>query len=323
VACVSAPSSVSAAVIHPTNTSSGDAPSRLTPDQGHTQNEYPLSLLGLPPLMDATSGIADVVVGLVDGPVAVDHPELTSENIRITPKGVAACSIEGQACAHGTFVAGILSARRGAGVPAICPDCTLVVRPIFEETSPGVMPSATPRELAAAITECVDAGARLVNVSAAVTGGHGEHDHVLVRALDHVSRQGVLVIAAAGNDRGVGSSIVTRHAWVLPVVAYSRSARPMDAFFGGSVGRRGLGAPGEKIRSLAPAGRRVYSGGTSAATPFVTGTAALIWSLFPDSEAATVKFALQRATQSGRRGIVPPLLDAWSAYRLLASMVGR
>ena len=48
--------------------------------------------------------------------------------------------------AHGTYVAGILAARRGSGAPAICPGCTLLVRPIFLETASdnAEMPSATP-----------------------------------------------------------------------------------------------------------------------------------------------------------------------------------
>ena len=71
---------------------------------------------------------------------------------------------------HGTFVAGILCAKRGSAAPAICPACTLLTRPIFSETTSAnePIPSATPEELAAAIIECIDAGARLVNVSAAL-----------------------------------------------------------------------------------------------------------------------------------------------------------
>ena len=74
---------------------------------------------------------------------------------------------------HGTFVAGILSARRGSAAPSICPDCTLVVRPIFPESGGkrDGAPSASPRELARAIRDCIAAGSHVVNLSAAIQGG--------------------------------------------------------------------------------------------------------------------------------------------------------
>ena len=37
------------------------------------------------------------------------------------------------ACMHGTFVAGILSAKRDFPIPGICPECILLVRPYFWE----------------------------------------------------------------------------------------------------------------------------------------------------------------------------------------------
>src|SRR5215472_2802186 len=71
---------------------------------------------------------------------------------------------------HGTFVAGILVAKRGSQAPAICPGCTLL--PIFAETSGNhQMPSADPGELATAIVDSVDASARVINLSAALVHG--------------------------------------------------------------------------------------------------------------------------------------------------------
>jgi hypothetical protein len=35
--------------------------------------------------MDRTSGRHEIVVGLLDGPVAVDHPELAKDSIRALP----------------------------------------------------------------------------------------------------------------------------------------------------------------------------------------------------------------------------------------------
>ena len=75
------------------------------------------------------------------------------------------------ACLHGTFVAGILCGKRGSAAPAICPNCTLLAYPIFAEAASGntEMPSATPEDLTAAILACIEAGARILNLSLALT----------------------------------------------------------------------------------------------------------------------------------------------------------
>jgi hypothetical protein len=94
----------------------------------------PLDLVKLARLMKLTAGSSEIVVGLIDGPVAINHPDLGSENIRETHQGArGVCSqTASAACLHGTFVAGILCAKRGSNAPAICPSCTLIVRPVFD-----------------------------------------------------------------------------------------------------------------------------------------------------------------------------------------------
>ena len=282
---------------------------------------YPLGLVGLPSLMAVTSGRAEIVIGLIDGPVAVDHPDLAAARIRAVAGSVGACTLANPSCTHGTFVAGVLAARRGTEVPAICPGCTVLVRPIFVEPAPGssAMPTATATELAQAILECIDGGARLLNISAALTHADAQGERQLTEALDLASRRGVLVVVAAGNHGVVGSSVITRHRWVVPVVAYARSGRPLaGSNLGRSIGRNGVGAPGEGVASLTPAGGTVRLSGTSAAAPFVTGAAALLWSQFPTAPAASVRLALTRPVSRPRQA-TPPLMNAWAAYQTMTS----
>ena len=95
-----------------------------------------LDLVKLTPLMELTSGRSEIVIGLVDGPVVIGHPDLAGENVREIPGRVGGTCAQASslACMHGTFVAGILCAKRSSAAPAICPGCTLLVRPIFSET---------------------------------------------------------------------------------------------------------------------------------------------------------------------------------------------
>ena len=73
-----------------------------------------LDLVKLTALMERATGSPEVKIGLIDGPVATDHPDLASERVREIPgKNSAACTAaNSMACLHGTFVAGILSAKR-------------------------------------------------------------------------------------------------------------------------------------------------------------------------------------------------------------------
>jgi subtilisin family serine protease len=280
----------------------------------------PLDLVNLTQLIHRTSGRPDVTIGLVDGPVAINHPELASQHIREIHESSACTRANSSACLHGTFVAGILSAKRGTAAPAICPDCTLLVRPIFTETAAvnDAVPSATPEELAQGILDCIDGGADVVNVSAALTQPSLKSDRALKEALDYAAKRRVIIVVAAGNQGAVGSTVITCHPWIIPVVGYDLHGRPLNhSNLGSSIGRRGLGAPGDRITSLGAEGQPVTLGGTSAAAPFVTGAIALIWSEFPTATAAELKLAIIQANTSRRTTVVPPLLDAWAAYQTI------
>jgi len=281
-----------------------------------------LNLVGLSRLMAQTSGRREISIGLIDGPVRLDHPDLAAENIREAPGKLSTASADASdaARAHGTFIAGILVARRISVAPAICPGCTLLVRPIFSEAPANgeQMPSASAAELADAVIEVIDAGARVINLSVALQGLSPRGGRALQDALDFALRRGVLVVAAAGNQRAVGGTVITGHPGVIPVAAYDLRGRPMNlSNFGSSIGRRGLGAPGEAITSLGVTDPLTL-GGTSAATPFVTGAVALIWSEFPGATAAAVRSAVTEAAASRRTTIVPPLLNAWASYQAMS-----
>ena len=286
-----------------------------------------LELVGLSALMRLSAGQPEVVIGLIDGPVAMDHPDLAGNEIRELPgKASGACSkADSLACLHGTFMAGILVAKRGSPAPAICPNCTLLAYPIFADAPDNKeMPSATPKDLAAAILTCVEAGARILNLSLALTQSFAKGERALREALDHAARKGVIVVAAAGNQGSVGGTIITRHPWVIPVAACDAQGRPTrESNLGRSLGLRGLSAPGEAIASLGVDGKSLTLGGTSVAAPFVAGALALLWSEFPAANAADVRAAVTQAIAGRRTTVTPPLMNAWAAYGLMKSQVTR
>jgi subtilisin family serine protease len=77
-------------------------------------------------------------------------------------------------------------------------------------------------------------------------------------------------------------------------------------------------APGMNIRSTYPNGQFTIVSGTSFATLFVTGTIALLWSLFPNVTAAEIMNAITRRTFfNRRRSIIPTILNAEAALNIL------
>jgi len=206
--------------------------------------EDPLQLVRLKALMDLTSGRSEIRVGLIDGPVVGDHPNLAGNSIRQisgASNGAFAKSDGDVRTTHGTFVAGMLAAKRGSAAPAICPDCTLLVRPLFGVaiTPDDRTPSATPEELGVAIIECVEAGACVINLSLALAQPSSKREYVLEEALNHAARHGTIVVAAAGNQGTIGSSAITRHLSVIPVVACDLRGRPLGVQFGRLDGETG------------------------------------------------------------------------------------
>jgi len=282
-------------------------------------------LVGLTPLMERTTGCPDITIALIDGPVAFEHPDLASQQIReITASRPAACANrDSAACNHGTFMAGMLAGKRGSVSPAICPGCTFLSRPIFPETPVrnGERPSATPEELAAAIVDSVRGGARILNLGVNLTQPSRRGDASLTEALSFASSRGSIPVSAAANQGMEADSVLTRHPWVLPVVASDNGGRPIqESQLSTMVGRHGVSAPGEGITSLGANGKPLTMTGTSAATGFVTGAMALLWSELPTLRASDLRFALMNPFLQRRASVVPPMLNAWAAYQALSGM---
>jgi len=183
----------------------------------------------------------------------------------------------------------------------------------------GSIARCAPQELAAAIIDCTDTGANVINLNLALGQPAVRAERDLEEAIDYAMTRGVIVVAAAGNQGTLGSSAITRHPWTIPVVACDLQGRPIpQSNLGHSIGRRGLSAPGDDITSLRAAGKLLKSGGTSVTTPFVTGAIALLWSEHPTAAAAKVRSIITWSQGPWRSTIVPALLDASSAYQLLA-----
>jgi subtilisin family serine protease len=287
----------------------------------------PLSQTGLQSLINVSSGNPNIAIGVIDGPIDFSHPAFQGSKIRtVKDSQFAACkNVSSIACTHGTFVAGILCAKRGLSAPAICPNCQIILYPIFRENETNNIrndsdpfPSATPEELSNAIIETIDAGARVINLSLGLFSSSLTVYDKLQQAYDYALHKGVIIVVAAGNQGNIGNISLINHQWLIPVAACDEDGRldPMSNF-GPSIGNRGLMAPGVNITSTYPGGKYTHMSGTSFAAPFVTGTIALLWSIFRNYTAASIIYSVIMSASSRRRSVIPPLFNAEVAFKLL------
>ena len=189
---------------------------------------------------------------------------------------------------HGTFVAGVIAARRdnGTGIDGVSADARIMAVNF-------ILPSNSARmaDAAHAIRYAVDNGAQLINASFGRRRVSAEDLDELSSALDYAADHNVLVVASAGNhgrDIDTGSPFYPagfKHDNLLTVAAVTAAGELWESSNYGAVSVD-VAAPGVGIRSTVPVGstsmfRKLYdpsgykvSEGTSVATPYVTGLAA-------------------------------------------------
>ncbi|MFN8468249.1 MAG: S8 family serine peptidase [Caldilineaceae bacterium] len=288
-------------------------------------NQIVLDMVRLSPLMDRSRGREEIVIGLVDGPVADGIPALATATFLRLPRSATPGRLPSGSAAyeHGTAVAAILLAERGSAAPAICPGCTILLLPIFggSTSATPLTFTATPEMLAEAIVSATAARVQVINLSVSLLAPTARAERTLKLALDFAAHRGTIVVAAAGNQGIVGGGALVGHPWVLPVAGSTLTGAPLGVSnLGASIGRRGLACPGENVTSIGSNGGAISIGGTSIAAAFVTGAISLLWSEYPDATAAAIKQAILHP-YTRRRGIMPPLLDAWGAYKTLKQIL--
>lgn len=253
----------------------------------------------------AVAAPVGVPVAVIDGPY--DAAALSGILARAPVSlGTGSCGVNpNSACNHGTFVMGILGARRDALIPGICPDCQLLHVPLFMNED---APRTSVAELANAITVALATGARLINLSLAILGDDAQHHRELAAALDLAEASGAVVLAAAGNQGRLAMGQLLSHPVTVPVVAVDAAGRLLpDCNFGPAISRRGVAAFGHEAPGYVPGGETTVMSGTSVATAVATGILALAWSARRDLDGAMIRAAVARLTP--RNGPVPPMLD--------------
>ncbi len=251
-------------------------------------------------------GSNDVLLGVADTGIDPSHPDLAATLPNGEPRIAWPTNVTGlepatavyDSFAHGTMVTGVMAARTNNGVQfdslgmaGVCGGdgagnfgCRIV--PI--KIAPFHSGSATSFAIASAALYAASVGARAMNISFAGPGTSRVERLAIASALTH----GCVVVAAAGNHGDalpMSPAVYAADGLCIQVGATNESdARTPWSSYGPGLD---LVAPGQDIwttymtyPSAAGVGYPGYarSGGTSFATPFVTGTVGLLAAARPE-----------------------------------------
>lgn len=207
---------------------------------------------------------------------------------------------------HGTHIAGIIGARgsKPGEARGVAPHVSLM---ILKYHDPKVPTSNNLRNTIEAIRYAVKTKERLdeeatkkgtspVRMIINYSGGGVEYSQEEHDAVKLAGERGILVIAAAGNEHS-NSDEKGKHFYpadydlknIISVTAVNKGDTAVLNSSNYGVRTVDLAAPGENIYNAAPDNQYTLMTGTSQATAFVSGVAALIWAHTPELTAPDVK----------------------------------
>jgi type VII secretion-associated serine protease mycosin len=206
---------------------------------------------------------------------------------------------------HGTYIASLIAGHgsgpgRGSGVVGVAPDAhILAVRVLLDDSEPGFTSFSENARYADTLAEgiryAVSHGADVINMS--LGGPAASHD--AVAAIGFAISRGIVVVAAAGND-GTGRRRFTPFSYpaavtgVISVAALTLAGQ--HASFSDHNASVVVGAPGAGVVGAGPGGGYLQGDGTSQASAFVAGVAALIRAKYPRLQPALVTRAIIQST---------------------------
>lgn len=223
---------------------------------------------------------------------------------------------------HGTHVAGIVAGRAndGIGVSGICWSAKLMPVKFMNAQGKGSTSNAI-----AAIQYAVKQGFKIVNCSF----GSSSKSSALKDVVDYAQDHKVLLVVAAGNN----SQNIDKHpeypaaytdSNILAVAATTDEDKLASFSNWGSTGVD-LAAPGDSVLSTYLGGGYKVLSGTSMATPYVAGVAALLRKQVPDATYGNIRYAIRHKVDkpSALKGKVAydGRLNAWKALKALPGLV--
>ncbi|MFH1777972.1 MAG: S8 family peptidase [Candidatus Omnitrophota bacterium] len=262
-----------------------------------------------PEAWDLHTGSSSVVVAVVDTGIDLDHPDIAA-NIWINTDEIAANGIDDDGngyiddingwdfvdgdntpsdsnlVGHGTHVSGIIGAvgNNTAGVTGVCWQIKIMPLQAFD-----ILGTATTSTIIASINYAIANGAKVINASY----GGCFIDYAEQSAMESVNNASISFVAAAGNEASNNDEAPLYPASYdfsnIIAVAASDQNDALAHFSNYGANSVDVAAPGVNIYSTFPDNTYIFADGTSMATPFVSGLAALLFSYSSTYTAAELR----------------------------------
>jgi thermitase len=237
-----------------------------TPNDPFFAYQYGPQKVQAPDAWDVTTSNGNIKIAIIDTGVQLNHPELA---IKLWPgyNFVEGNLNPNDGNGHGTHVAGIAGAltENSLGIAGIAPSASIIPVRALDNSGNGTLSN-----IANAITYSTNAGAKVINLSL----GSSQGSITLENAINHAWNQGVVIVAAAGNE---ASNTLTYPAAYQNVIAVaSTDINDQKSDFSNYGTWVEVSAPGSTILSTYTGSYYAYLSGTSMACPHVAGLAALL-----------------------------------------------
>ncbi|OFZ21521.1 MAG: hypothetical protein A2202_08840 [Bdellovibrionales bacterium RIFOXYA1_FULL_36_14] len=253
----------------------------------------------------------DVTVAIIDSGIDITHPYLRP-NLILNNENKSLDDTLG----HGTHVAGIIK--------SVFPKVKILPIKYYDENATG---KENLEKTIEAIQYAIKMKVDIINYSA---GGDGASLRER-QALEQAQEQGILVVVAAGNN-GRNIDLAFNHYYpanynlsnILTVVNHNENIELSTLSNFGEKSAH-ISAPGNRIKSTYPNNRSGYLSGTSQATAFVTGVAALIKAYQPSLTYQDIKNIILQSSKKEKslqgKCLTGARLDARSALNLAQSYI--
>jgi subtilisin family serine protease len=275
--------------------------------------EYGPQAIGAEQAHGVSTGKA-VPVAVIDTGADKDHPDIKGRIVRtqnFVENGEASFAED----RHGTAVVGLIAARAndGIGIYGVAPESDITaLKACWYPDPASAKASCASWTLAKAIDSAINAGSRVINLSLG-----GPADGLLEKLLDAAYRKGIVVVAAAAEDKpqpGFPASLPS----VIPVISSDMDGRVAQPAW---LPRwTPVAAPGVEILTTAPREGYDFLSGSSLATAHVTGVIALLLQQQPQLGPDDVRRILARTGRPGSASVHAGPVVIVNACHALASL---
>jgi len=238
----------------------------------YVERQWALNQVQIRELWQTANGGSEILVAVLDTGIDQDHEDLDGKVV--VEANFTDSPTPGDTYGHGTHIAGIIAAcgNNGVGIVGVAPESQLMNVKVADDT--GGCQAST---VAKGIIWAVDNGASVINVSIEFK----EPSPELEDAVNYAWSRGVVVIAAAGNEGSESPVYPACYENCIAVAAIRQddTLAPLSNY-GDWID---VAAPGFNIYSTLPDNSYGYKSGTSFASAYVSGLAALLFSVVTDT----------------------------------------